>query len=71
MNRSKTTVVKVSILCAGLVVLVGIQGCFATKEWVMQELAPVKGQVANQGNLLNAVSGRLDQTGSQAKGDIG
>ncbi len=64
MNRSKTTVVKVSILCAGLVVLVGIQGC-ASKEWVSQELAPVKGQVANQGNLLNAVSGRLDQTGSQ------
>ncbi len=65
MNRSKTTVVKVSILCAGLVVLVGIQGCFASQEWVRQELAPVKGQVANQGNLLNAVSGRLDQTGSQ------
>ncbi len=61
MNRSKTTVVKMSILCAGLVVLIGIQGCFASKE----ELAQVEGQVANQGNLLNAVSGRLDQTGSQ------
>ena len=64
MNRSKITVVKVSILCAGLVVLVGIQGC-ASKEWVRKELATVKGRVTNQENLLNAVSGQLDRTGSQ------
>ncbi len=85
MCRSRTTVLRVWMVCAGLVLLVAVQGC-ASKKWVRQELAPVEGRVttvesrvgtldgrvakldgqtAKLGSRLNAVSGRLDQTGSQ------
>ncbi len=57
MNRSKTTVVKVSILCAGLVLLVGVQGC--TSKRVRQELAWVEGRVTKVESRVGTLDGQV------------
>ncbi len=58
MCRTKTTVVRVWMVCAGLVLLVAFQGC-ASKKWVRQELAPVGGRVTKVESRVGTLDGQV------------
>ncbi len=64
MNRSRAAVTRAGIVCAGLVLLAGVQGC-ASKKWVRQELAPVEGRVTKVESRVGTLDGRVADLNGQ------
>ncbi len=49
---------RVSLLFSGLLVLVGLQGCVATQEWVTEQITSLKGRMSDAEGQLGQVQAR-------------
>lgn len=55
------------LLIAGVFVLVGLQGCVATRDWVSEQLTPISGRVSEGESRL----GKMDSRFSEVEGRLG
>ncbi len=63
------------MLFLGMILLLGLQGCVATRDWVREQMNPVEGRVSTAegridklGGQLSATDSRLAQMGAQMGG---
>ena len=48
-------------LCPGILLLLGVQGCLATRGWVTEQMAPLEGRVSNVETRLGQTEAKADQ----------
>ena len=48
-------------LCPGILLLLGVQGCLATRGWVTEQMAPLEGRVSNVETRLSQTDAKADQ----------
>ena len=48
-------------LCPGILLLLGVQGCLATRGWVTEQMAPLEGRVSTVETRLGQTEAKADQ----------